>query len=267
VSLSHPVSLAREFVRRHVVHPLRRVRRLTHAAGASLFDHRRFECPICSYRGMFVTLSDAIIPRRYALCPRCGSRERDRLHAEVLHKILPGVARAGTVAIHVAPESPLVDLIRTAFGVYATCDLMASNVDFAADLRRMPLRDDSVDFVFASHVLDVIPNGRTAIAEIHRILKPGGVAVLSVAILCEATVEYPHVVRTEGWRVLAPGRDYFARYEEWFRSVTLYTSADFSEAHQLYLHEDRTVFPNEAAPYRPPMPGSRHLEYVPVCIK
>jgi ubiquinone/menaquinone biosynthesis C-methylase UbiE len=158
-------------------------------------------------------------------------------------------------------------MIKAAFGTYITSDLSAPNVDVAADLRHMPLRDASMDFVFASHVLDFIWDGRAAIAEIHRILKPNGIALLPVPILCETTVEYPHLVSTEGGRARAPGRDYFTRYEEWFRSVTLYTSADFPESHQLYVYEDRTAFPNERAPYRPAMAGQRHLEYVPVCVK
>ncbi|PWW23596.1 methyltransferase family protein [Geodermatophilus normandii] len=48
------------------------------------------------------------------------------------------------------------------------------------DLRHLPFPDASVDRVMASEVLEHIPDDGTAMAEIARVLKPGGRAVVTV---------------------------------------------------------------------------------------
>ena len=65
------------------------------------------------------------------------------------------------------------------------------NVDFKVDLTDLPFSDSSYDFVFASHVLEHIQNDHDALAEIKRVLRPGGIAVLPVPIIGAPTVEYP----------------------------------------------------------------------------
>ncbi len=47
----------------------------------------------------------------------------------------------------------------------------------AADLLRLPFKDDYFDAVLLISVLEHIKDLETAVAEIHRVLKPGGVAV------------------------------------------------------------------------------------------
>ncbi len=48
------------------------------------------------------------------------------------------------------------------------------NVDVICDIEKMPFKDDSVDFIINIAVLEHVPNPQKVIAEIHRILKPGG---------------------------------------------------------------------------------------------
>lgn len=51
---------------------------------------------------------------------------------------------------------------------------------FMADVTDYPARDDSFDLIFFNHVLEHIPDDRRALAEVRRILKPGGLLMLGV---------------------------------------------------------------------------------------
>lgn len=48
------------------------------------------------------------------------------------------------------------------------------NVDLICDIENIPFKDDSVDYIINIAVLEHVPNPEKVIAEIYRILKPGG---------------------------------------------------------------------------------------------
>lgn len=48
------------------------------------------------------------------------------------------------------------------------------NVDIICDIEKIPFKDNSVDYIINIAVLEHVPNPQKVIAEIHRILKPGG---------------------------------------------------------------------------------------------
>lgn len=60
----------------------------------------------------------------------------------------------------------------------------ASSVDkarlFLADVTDYPMGDDTFDIILFNHVLEHIPDDGKALAEVRRILKPGGVLILGV---------------------------------------------------------------------------------------
>lgn len=49
------------------------------------------------------------------------------------------------------------------------------NVDLVCDNAAIPLKDNSVDVVLNTAVLEHVPNPEAVVAEMHRVLKPGGV--------------------------------------------------------------------------------------------
>ncbi len=51
---------------------------------------------------------------------------------------------------------------------------------FLADICRYPVADAGFDLVFFNHVLEHIPDDQQALAEVHRILRPGGMLILGV---------------------------------------------------------------------------------------
>lgn len=257
----------RGLLRETIWKPVQRWHRLANARALERADETRFICPVCGYHGIFVDAPGPLGNRKYGRCPACGSLERHRLQALALEAVLSDFAPETKSALHFAPEPGLAKILRARFGRYYSTDLLAPTVDFPSDMRTMPVADASFDFIFASHVLEHIAEDREAVAELYRILKPGGIALLPVPIVCTATVEYPAPVATEDGHVRGPGPDYFDRYWDSFDAVQVLTSADFPDRYQLHIYEDRTAAPNAMTPYRTPMAGARHLDYVPICLK
>ena len=64
-------------------------------------------------------------------------------------------------------NDPRLDLL--AFDIYAS-----DNVQFLADGHQVPLEDGSVDGVWIQAVLEHVLDPQTVVAEIHRVLRPGG---------------------------------------------------------------------------------------------
>jgi len=157
-------------------------------------NRRQSRCLICGFEGRFLSFGNP--PRRNALCPRCGAKERQRL----IKHWANGMDRdpfAGKTVLHVAPDPAERLLLETAARV-ETLDLARANVDIRADLRATGLAGDAYDIVLCNHVLEHIEDDRAAMAEIHRVLAPGGLALLMVPI-CEAREEsYENAAISDG---------------------------------------------------------------------
>lgn len=168
-------------------------------AASWLADRRQFRfaglprtCPICGYQGMFIQVGHP--PRWAARCLNCGSRERHRL----LHLWITeggGDRLAGRRILHFAPEKVVMRQMRNN-PLYETADLMQRGVTHQVDITNVALPDAGYDVVMAHHVLEHIPDDRRAMGELFRLLKPGGIALLSVPInpTREETHENPAIV-------------------------------------------------------------------------
>lgn len=225
----------------------------------------RFECPVCGYRGPFRSFHSPTGLRKHARCPRCGALERHRIQYVVVIQLLKNRITASSRMLHFAPESFFREFFSTRFGKYETADLQMNDVDHQVDVQELPFEDQTYDFVFASHVLEHIPDDRKAISEIRRILKPNGIAVLPVPLVAEQTIEYPVPNPHEYYHVRAPGVDYFDRYKKRFSRVELFRSDSLPYKHQLFVFEDRSQWPTVTCPLRPSMQGEKHIDIVPVC--
>ena len=130
------------------------------------------ECPCCG--GRFRRMSRRRISGFGGLCPRCRSHPRHRAIALLLARAeLPGRR-----LLHFAPE-PLFDPVfeRLPGIERVTADLYAP-ADLRLDITDIDLPDGSFDLILCSHVLEHVPNDRTAISELHRVLRPGGTALV-----------------------------------------------------------------------------------------
>ena len=127
---------------------------------------------------MFVSVGH---PGRWAArCLNCGSRERHRLlHLWIVEN--GGDKLAGKRILHFAPEKAFMRRMK-GNPLYETADLMQAGVTHRLDITDTKLPDATYDVVMANHVLEHIPDDRAAMRELFRVLKPGGVALLTTPI-------------------------------------------------------------------------------------
>ncbi len=158
-------------------------------------------------------------PRR--LCPACGSYERTRHMVIWLRQ--QGLLEGRPRFLHCAPEYGLKQYLRQTLGDgYITTDVAMRGVDVHTDLTAMLFPDASFDIVYCSNVLEHIGEDRRAMAEIFRVLVPGGHAIIQVPIRGDVTHEDPAITtpkaRAEHFgqsdHVRYYGRDIIGRLEK-----------------------------------------------------
>ncbi len=113
-------------------------------------------------------------------CPRCWAHDRERhllLYLRASH-LLDEIK--GKAVLHFAPERHLRTVIEAANpATYVKADLFPTSVDVRrVDMLAMPFDDQSFDFLIANHVLEHVTDDRRALAEIRRVLRIGGYAIL-----------------------------------------------------------------------------------------
>ncbi|MBS0575402.1 MAG: methyltransferase domain-containing protein [Proteobacteria bacterium] len=143
-------------------------------------------------------------------CPRCGAHDRERHLLLYLRasKLLDDMH--GKLILHFAPEKRLSKWIRAAEPAeYVPCDLYPQSPEVQrVDMLAMDFAAEMFDVVIANHVLEHVGDVDKALAEIRRVLKPAGCAILQTPYsskLCK-TWEDPGV-DTESARLQAYGQE------------------------------------------------------------
>jgi SAM-dependent methyltransferase len=150
-------------------------------AAPDLGDLPRRYCPACEQvvRARFRPGPGG---RPDARCPRCRSLERDRFFALLVPMLRPALGGVD-VLLEISP-SPFSTATLAAVGArrHVRLDIGYDSrlVDVLASLTDLPLPDASVDLLVCYHVLEHVPDDRRAMAEIARVLSPGGLAVVEV---------------------------------------------------------------------------------------
>ncbi len=144
----------------------------------SMFGRYPRQCTVCGHEGRFFAYGYPLVAD--ILCPSCGSLERHRLLTlmDAREKLF-----AGKDVLHFAPEACLRGYLADQRPKsYRTADLFASNVDLKLNIEQIDLPDATADVILCLHVLEHVDD-RKAIAELHRILRPGGVLVAMFPIV------------------------------------------------------------------------------------
>lgn len=76
-------------------------------------------------------------------------------------------------------HKPYADLFRATRHFGMDCGLVDSSPDFVGDALCLPVKDQSVDLVFATQVIEHVPKPHLLLRECKRVLRPKGYLVLS----------------------------------------------------------------------------------------
>jgi SAM-dependent methyltransferase len=123
-----------------------------------------------------------------------------RKRREVFTQWLGRLNHTNAVVLDVGGRiQPYRSLINGRLSRYIAVDLrLTPLVDIAGNAAQLPIRNDCFDLVFCTQMLEYPPEPRHVIAEIHRVLKPGGFLLLS------APAVHPQDSDQDSWRFL-PG--------------------------------------------------------------
>lgn len=158
---------------------------------AKLLAGNNVTCNICnsSYSSFLPYLN-----RPNALCPKCGSLERVRLVHYFLEQLQ--LINTDTKLLHIAPERCLYDIFSKKLGTnYMPADKFEEVYTYPKgtiemDITDIKMEDESVDAIICIHVLEHIQDDHKAIAELYRVLKKGGFAILQVPYDKDRTSTY-----------------------------------------------------------------------------
>ncbi len=141
------------------------------------------QCPCCNKS--FVTFLPAGLKKRAnAKCAHCHSLERHRITWLYLLQQTDFFKKPIKV-LNIAPEAFYYKKFSTLPNViYFPVDKYPEDFGYGLNTIRMDVselcfEDNTFDVIICNHVLEHVENDRQAIYEMHRVLKPGGYAILN----------------------------------------------------------------------------------------
>lgn len=164
--------------------------------GALFYRGRNVTCPVCESSFSKFLPYGRINPRENALCPNCLSLERHRLIWLYLKDRTDFFSVTKDV-LHVAPEACYISRFEKIHGNnYVTADIESPLAKVKMDIHQIPFEENRFDIVLCNHVLEHVRDDIQAMREIHRVLKPGGFAILQIPFfnpIPDVTFEDPSV--------------------------------------------------------------------------
>lgn len=137
-------------------------------------------CNLCHWHG---AAFEGPAHSEFAVCPSCGSVARDRFLIWALQRRVPPCLGARVLETSPRMGASYRRAMARWFDYRASdFDLRAHQGDLQIDLQDIALGDDSLDVVLSAHVLEHVPDTDRALAELARVITPGGWLVLQVPV-------------------------------------------------------------------------------------
>lgn len=186
----------------------------------------RVRCSCCGWTGrQFLHVRNRLRTAWNSACPHCDSRSRHRGLAILIPELLS--ERPPARVLHVSPEIVLRRVVEPLAASYDTSDFAAADVTYPReDLTRPRIRPGSYDVILCNHVLEHIPDDAAAVAGLAWILRPNGIAVVTIPGIFtrRETVRFPDDSNNGHWRDYGNDvMDLFARSFEQVERVDLST--------------------------------------------
>lgn len=133
--------------------------------------------------------------RKNVKCPHCLSLERTRVLCRYIQDVIFTDKTKQLRVLDFAPVKGLKDFLKSSPFVseYIDGDINPNVASYKVDITQMPFDNDSFDLLLCSHVLYCVPEDRIGMEEIHRVLRPGGRALIIDTIEGDHTVELMHL--------------------------------------------------------------------------
>jgi SAM-dependent methyltransferase len=179
-----------------------------------------------------------------AICPNCLSKNRERLLKAVITEYLP---IAGKKILHFSPEKHLYRWLAQQATII-TVDIDPAfyrNIDpqiAFADATNLGFEDNSFDIAIANHILEHIPDDKTAMHEIYRVLRQKGVAILQVPYseTLTTTIEEPSIADPDRQSALFGQKDH----------LRIYALNDYVQRLEATGFQVRLLDPQTLSPFR-----------------
>jgi len=176
-----------------------KTRYLIQSAFASEKTTDKVYCPIAEKDFPFFLRS-----KNHLLTPVNGAKSRQRLVWLFMKKELD-ILKDSNCILHIAPELPYIEIFSKEKKIdYHPGDKMVDGYSNQKGVKNIDLTDleydsNSFDFIICNHVLEHIPNDKSAMSEMFRVLKKNGIAVITIPIneKLEATYENEDVKTPE----------------------------------------------------------------------
>jgi SAM-dependent methyltransferase len=150
------------------------------------------------------------------LCPNCLSTARERLIIALLKEEFK---ITGKKILHFSPEKNIYNFLKINNEIitadieplfYKSIDGKIKNEDATS----LSFSNNSFDVVIGNHILEHIPDDKKAMAEIFRVLKPGGRAILQVpySVKIANTIEEPVINNPQKQAALFGQKDHVRVY-------------------------------------------------------
>ena len=264
----HPIHTGKELLKRSFSRGTQLALRgvVNRTKGSLLSLGSAVECPLCG--GTFLSFLQ-FCGRQNEWCPACRSLGRHRLIYLYLRDQTDLLTGRRTIKIlHVGPEfclQPLLASIPQA--TYVSVDLMVSVVDLlevkadvCMSITHGCFRSNVFDLVICSHVLEHVKADWQAMAQLFRMTKPGGVAIVPVPIDWKSAITKEQAglspyeraeLYGEADHVRQYGRDYVQRLRETGFEPRVFRLNDALLAQHYRIDiEDPLILA-----YKPPQPG------------